>query len=104
VAAELSLKLGISVSPRTVRSYWPSGCDPTREKRTGSQRSNVTAHPTAEWALQQFREAIPSEHAYRFLIRDRDSIFSEEVDRDLKGIWFENSAHTDKSAESKRLL
>lgn len=34
--------------------------------------SNVTAHPTAEWALQQFREAIPSEDAYRFLIRDRD--------------------------------
>lgn len=128
VAAELSLKLGISVSPRTVRAYWPSGSDPTREKRTGSQRwgtfvrnhaqsivacdflvsitasfrvlyvpvvlevgsrrilhSNVTAHPTAEWTLQQFREAIPSEHAYRFLIRDRDSIFSEEVDRDLKG-------------------
>jgi len=34
--------------------------------------------------LQQFREAIPSEHAYRFLIRDRDSIFSEDVDRVLK--------------------
>ena len=28
---------------------------------------------------------IPSEHAYRFLIRDRDSIFSERVDRDLRG-------------------
>jgi putative transposase len=47
--------------------------------------SNVAAHPTAERRLQQFREAIPSEHAYRFLIRDRDSIFSEEVDRGLKG-------------------
>lgn len=128
VAAELSLKLGIPVSPRTVRAYWPAECDPRRGKRTGSQHwrtfvrnhaqsivacdflvsitasfrvlyvlvvmevgsrrilhSNVTAHPTAEWALQQFREAIPSEHAYRFLIHDRDSIFSQEVDAQLKG-------------------
>jgi transposase InsO family protein len=45
---------------------------------------NVTAHPTAEWTLQQFREAIPSDHLYRFLIRDRDSIFSGEVDEQLK--------------------
>jgi hypothetical protein len=44
---------------------------------------NVTAHPTAAWALQQFREAIPSDHIYRFLIHDRDSIFSAEVDDDL---------------------
>jgi hypothetical protein len=34
--------------------------------------------------LQQLREAIPSDHSYRFLIRDRDSIFSAEVDRQLK--------------------
>jgi putative transposase len=34
--------------------------------------------------LQQFREAIPTDHAYRFLIRDRDSIFSAEVDDQLK--------------------
>ena len=37
---------------------------------------NVTTHPTAEWTLQQFREAIPCDHSYRFLIRHRDSIFS----------------------------
>lgn len=47
-------------------------------------RCNVTAHPTAGWTLQQFREAIPSDHAYRFLIHDHDSIFSAEVDDDLK--------------------
>jgi putative transposase len=33
--------------------------------------------------LQQFREAIPSDDTYRFLIHDRDSIFSAEVDDDL---------------------
>ena len=52
----------------------------------GSRRilqCNVTAHPTAAWTLQQFREAIPSDHTYRFLIHDRDSIFSDEVDDDL---------------------
>src|SRR5260370_6067886 len=43
---------------------------------------NVTAHPTAEWTLQQFREALPGNHAYRFLIHDRDSIFSKELDKD----------------------
>ncbi len=30
VASELALKLGISVSPRTVRAYWPQGQEPTR--------------------------------------------------------------------------
>src|SRR5579864_4059648 len=36
--------------------------------------------------LQQFREAIPSDHVYRFLIHDRDSIFSTEVDDELKAL------------------
>ena len=45
---------------------------------------NVTAHPTAAWTLQQFREAVPSDHSYRFLIHDRDSIFSTEVDAELQ--------------------
>ena len=45
---------------------------------------NVTAHPTAAWTLQQLREAIPSDHSYRFLIHDRDAIFSAEVDQQLR--------------------
>ena len=44
---------------------------------------NVTAHPTAERTLQQFREALPGGHPYRFLIHDRDSIFSADVDQGL---------------------
>jgi transposase InsO family protein len=42
---------------------------------------NVTSHPTAEWTLQQFREALTEEHPYRFLIHDRDSIFSRDLDK-----------------------
>src|SRR5215468_3170364 len=44
---------------------------------------NVTAHPTAAWTLQQFREALPGDHPYRFLIHDRDSIFAAEVEQGL---------------------
>jgi len=35
--------------------------------------ANVTAHPTASWTFQQLREAIPTDHPYRFLIYDRDT-------------------------------
>jgi transposase InsO family protein len=47
---------------------------------------NGTAHPTAEWTLQQFREALPGGHPYRFLIHDRDNIFSEDVDQGLENL------------------
>lgn len=126
VASELSLKLGIYVSPRTVRVYWPWQPD-SQPRRISSQRwrtfvrnharsliacdflvvvtarfrvlyvfvllevatrrivhVNVTAHPTAGWTLQQFRDAIPGDHQYRFLIHDRDSIFSPGLDHELK--------------------
>jgi hypothetical protein len=43
----------------------------------------VTAHPTAEWTLQQLREAIPADYGYRFLIHDRDRIFSQALDRSI---------------------
>ncbi|MGO9434815.1 MAG: integrase core domain-containing protein [Terracidiphilus sp.] len=41
---------------------------------------NVTRFPTAQWTIQQLREAIPSDHEYRFLIHDRHATFSSELD------------------------
>ena len=40
---------------------------------------NVTAHPTADWTLRQFREVITGEKSDRFLIHDRDSVYSSEL-------------------------
>ena len=48
---------------------------------------NVTAHPTADWTRRQFREAIPSDHGYQFVIHDRDLIFSRELDQQLKSAF-----------------
>ena len=42
---------------------------------------NVNAHPTAEWTLQQFRETLPGDHPYRFVLHDRDSISSHELNK-----------------------
>jgi transposase InsO family protein len=124
IANELLLKLGIRISPRTVRKYMPKhqrgqprgdqrwstfvynhakaivACDfciaVTATFRVlyvfvvmehGSRKilyCNMTAHPTAEWTLQQLREAIPSDHEYRFIIHDRDSIFSSHLDQSIR--------------------
>ena len=37
---------------------------------------NVTEHPTAEWTVQQVVDAFPWGEAPRYLLRDRDSIYS----------------------------
>ena len=127
IANELLLKLGLRVSPRTVRKYMPMRLNRSPGTRVQSQRwvtfvrnhaqaivacdfcvaitatfrllyvfvvmehasrrllhVNVTMHPTAEWALQQLRDAIPADHAYRFLIHDRDSIFSHALDQRIR--------------------
>jgi putative transposase len=47
---------------------------------------NVTAHPTAAWTLQQCREALPADHPYRFLLHDRDAIFSQPLDQHLRNL------------------
>jgi putative transposase len=127
IANELLLKLGLHVSPRTVRKYMPKHFDRGRNPGIPSQRwqtfirnhaqaivacdfclvvtatfrllyvfvvmehatrrilhCNVTAHPTAQWTLQQLREAIPSDHGHRFLIHDRDRIFSQQLDQHVQ--------------------
>jgi transposase InsO family protein len=126
IANELLLKLGLLVSPRTIRKYMPGHCVGNPGTRRQSQRwstfirnhargmvacdfcvvvtatfrllyvfviiehasrrllhVNVTAHPTSEWTLQQLREAIPADHSYCFLLHDRDSIFSQQLDQQV---------------------
>jgi transposase InsO family protein len=41
---------------------------------------NVTRHPAAVWTLQQFREILAESHGYRFVLHDRDSIYSKWLD------------------------
>ena len=46
----------------------------------------VTAHATAEWTVQQLRNAFPWESAPRYLLRDRDRIFGEEFVSQVKAM------------------
>jgi putative transposase len=47
---------------------------------------NTTCHPAAEWTLQQFRECVTGEEPYKFIIHDRDSIYSRELDSSLRSL------------------
>jgi len=123
IANELLLKLGIRVSPRTVRKYMP---EPVSGRPRGDQRwstflrnhaqaivacdffvavtatfrqiyvlvvmhhssrrllhFNATKHPTADWTLQQLRQVFGPDEAFQYLLHDRDSIFSEALDRSI---------------------
>jgi putative transposase len=40
---------------------------------------NVTRHPTAEWVIQQLREAFPEVGKLRYIILDRDAKFNADV-------------------------
>ena len=46
----------------------------------------ITTHPTAEWTIQQLRQAIPSDHKYRVLIHDRGRVYSWELDRSVENL------------------
>jgi len=45
---------------------------------------NVTSHPTAQWTAQQLLHAFPFDSAPRYIIRDRDCIYGEVVQRQLE--------------------
>jgi len=47
---------------------------------------NVTEHPTAEWAAQQTVDAFPDDTAPRWLLRDRDSIYSAAFQQRVSGM------------------
>jgi hypothetical protein len=47
-------------------------------------RINLTAHPTAEWTVQQLREAFPFDRIPRYLLRDRDKIFCDDFRRQVR--------------------
>jgi transposase InsO family protein len=46
----------------------------------------ITDHPTAAWTAQQIIEAFPDETAPRWLVRDRDAIYSDVFQRCVAGM------------------
>ena len=50
---------------------------------------NVTEHPTAQWTAQQLVEAFPFDTAPRYLIRDRDCVFGQQVTRRIRRMGIE---------------
>jgi hypothetical protein len=46
----------------------------------------VTSNPTAEWTARQLLQAFPWDHAPRYLLRDRDSIYGEKFCETAKWI------------------
>jgi len=44
---------------------------------------NATEHPTADWTLQQLREALPGDREYKFLLHDRHKTFSLGLDEEV---------------------
>ena len=50
---------------------------------------NVTSHPTGRWTAQQIVEAFPYETAPRYLLRDRDGIYSSYFADRVRGMGIE---------------
>jgi putative transposase len=57
-----------------------------RHGRRELVRCAVTRSPTAAWVAQQLREAFPFDSAPRFMVFDRDAIFSTSVATTLKSM------------------
>ena len=47
---------------------------------------NVTEHPTSAWVAQQMVEAFADRETPRYLIRDRDGVYGNDVWRRLKSM------------------
>ena len=47
---------------------------------------NVTEHPRAEWTAQQFRSFGTGDEPHRFVVGDRDAVFSPAVDNVLRSM------------------
>ena len=47
---------------------------------------NVTEHPTSAWTAQQLVEAFPEDSAPRWLLRDRDSVYDDQVRRRIASL------------------
>ena len=58
---------------------------------------NVTAHPTAEWTVQQLREAFPFDQGPRYLLRDRDAIFGDEFRGQVRDLGIREVLSTPRS-------
>ena len=50
---------------------------------------NITEHPTAQWTAQHIIEAFPWDTAPRYLLRDRDAIYSVAFQHRIKPISIE---------------
>jgi putative transposase len=51
---------------------------------------NVTEHPTAEWTAQQVIDAFPWDEAPRYLLRDRDRIYSASFRQRVRHMGIED--------------
>ena len=46
----------------------------------------VTAHPSADWTLQQLREVVCEDSSHQYLLHDRDRIFAKHLDESIKAL------------------
>jgi len=47
---------------------------------------NVIAHLSADRTLQRLREVVGDDDGHKYLIHDRDQIFSRHLDESIKGL------------------
>lgn len=58
---------------------------------------HVTRHPTADWTALQLTQAFPFDPAPKYLIRDRDRIYGEEILRTIHNLEMEDKPTSPRS-------